>query len=246
MSDFDFGSYAIIDDVEHHFEKEVDWTWKITPPTSGDELAMSKFLVQTRVEVDSSGTRREFPPTYTEIAYREIALCFGGTTIPKGGKKGKSVAEGGDPILPDNAKIDLIEATLRKMPHEMVMEIWGAIAEAVPGWGPQRPKGMAKAKSSTSPTQSSGDDTEETSRKRRIWPRTPFGPNPSMTLWSRGWSRSRWTLTIPTERCFPDCCSNRFSSANTSTYGYVRLWKRREPCKRPSGRTILSTKNKGV
>ncbi len=151
---FDFGSYAIIDVVEHHFEKEPDWVWKIKPPTSGDELAMSKFLVQNRVEIDPSGTRREYPPTYTEIAYREVALLFGGTNIPKGGKKGKSVEEGGDPVLSSGAKVEQIEGVLRRMPHAMVMEIWGAIADAVPGWGPQRPKALK------SPTQASGEETE--------------------------------------------------------------------------------------
>jgi hypothetical protein len=159
MSDFDFGGYAIIDVVEHAFEKEPDWIWKIKPPNSGDELAMSKFLVQNRVEVDSSGTRREFPPTYTEIAYREIALCFGGTTIPRQGKKGKSVAEGGDPVLKDDARVEQIEAVLRKMPHEMVMEIWGAIADCIPTWGPQRPKASAKPTGSTSQTQKNTDET---------------------------------------------------------------------------------------
>lgn len=154
MAEFDFGKYAIMDLVEHPFEKEPEWVWKIKPPTSGDELAMSKFLVQNRVEVDASGTRREFPPTYTEIAYREIALCFGGTTIPKGGKSGKSIEDGGEPVLNENARVELIEATLRKMPHAMVMEIWGAIADAVPGWGPQRPKGLK------SPTLTSGEEME--------------------------------------------------------------------------------------
>lgn len=156
MSEFNFGRYAIIDTVEHHFEKEPDWIWKIKPPTSGDELAMSKFLVQNRVEVDATGTRREFPPTYTEIAYREIALCFGGTTIPKGGKNGQPVAEGGEPILKEDARVEQIEAVLRRMPHPMVMEIWGAIADAVPGWGPQRPKAPS------SPILSAGGETEST------------------------------------------------------------------------------------
>jgi hypothetical protein len=143
MADFDFGEYAIIDEVKHQFAKMPDWYWSIKPPTSGDELAMSKFLVQNRTEIGPDGIRRELPPTYTEIAYREIALCFGGTNIPAGGKKGKPVEEGGDPLLKENARVEQIEATLRKMPHEMVMEIWGAIADAVPGWGPQRPKGLA-------------------------------------------------------------------------------------------------------
>lgn len=156
-SSFNFGNYAIIDIVEHHFEKEPDWIWKIKPPTSGDELAMSKFLVQNRVEVDNTGTRREFPPTYTEIAYREIALCFGGTNIPKNGKAGTPVEDGGDPILKEDARVEQIEAALRKMPHPMVMEIWGAIADSIPGWGPQRPKALMDT---TSPTSEGTGETE--------------------------------------------------------------------------------------
>ena len=124
-----FGKYAIIDSVEHHFLQEPDWTWTIKPPTSGDELSMSKFLVQNRYEVTADGTRREFPPTYTEIAYREIALCFGGTTVPK---------DDNGPILKTGSSINQVETMLRQMPHVMVMEIWSAIADAIPGWGPNK------------------------------------------------------------------------------------------------------------
>lgn len=76
MSDFDFGKYAIIDVVEHHFEKEPDWVWKIKPPSSGDELAMSKFLVQNRVEVDPSGIRREFPDLHRDRIPRDRAVLW--------------------------------------------------------------------------------------------------------------------------------------------------------------------------
>jgi hypothetical protein len=121
-----FGKYAILDVVEHQFEKEPDWVWKIKPPTSGDELAMQKFMVNNRYEIDAEGTRREFPPTVIEIAYREIAITFAGTTIP---------GDDGKPILPDNANVLGIENMLRSFPHEMTIEIWKAIGEAVPGWG---------------------------------------------------------------------------------------------------------------
>ena len=121
-----FGNYAILDIVEHHFEKEPDWVWKIKPPTSGDELAMQKFMVNNRYEIDVEGTRREFPPTVIEIAYREIAITFSGTTIP---------GDDGKPILADNAKVSDIENMLRQFPHEMTMEIWKALGAAVPGWG---------------------------------------------------------------------------------------------------------------
>jgi hypothetical protein len=37
--------------------------------------------------------------------------------------------------LPDNANVLGIENMLRSFPHEMTIEIWKAIGEAVPGWG---------------------------------------------------------------------------------------------------------------
>jgi hypothetical protein len=132
-----FGKYAIFDETKHLFKEEETWWWKIKPPTSGDELAMGKFMVNHRIETDRDGVRHEYPPTNTEICHREIALTFAGTNIPA---TEISLEEGGDPILKPGVTVEAIEAVLRQMPHPMVMEIWDAIAEAVPGWGPMRPK----------------------------------------------------------------------------------------------------------
>jgi hypothetical protein len=136
-----FGKYAIVAPVTHHFEKEENWWWKIEPPTSGDELNISKFLVQARVITGPDGVRREYPPTDTEIMHREIALTFGGTNIPA---TDKPVEEGGEPIIKSGDPVEIIEALLRQMPHEMVIEIWEALGEAVPNWGPQFPKAKKK------------------------------------------------------------------------------------------------------
>ena len=133
-----FGSYAIVEPVTHHFDKEDKWWWKITPPTSGDELNISKFLISARTELGIDGVRRDYPPTNIEVAHREIALCFGGTNIPMDDEK--PVEDGGDPIVKVGMHVEVIEAVLRSMPHEMVLEIWGALADAAPGWGPIRPK----------------------------------------------------------------------------------------------------------
>ena len=140
-----FGKYAIFDEAKHVLEKEPQWWWKIKPPTSGDELAMGKFMVNHRIETGPDGVRREYPPTNTEISHREIALTFFGTNIPA--DPDKPVEEGGDPILKVGDNTETIEAMLRKMPHEMVIEIWDAIAEAVPGWGPMRPKAKSSSPS---------------------------------------------------------------------------------------------------
>jgi hypothetical protein len=133
-----FGKYSIIDKVSHTFEQEPDWEWVFKPVTSGIELQRSKFMLHNRVVAGPDGVRREFPPTWLEIAHRELALTFGGTTIPKDIEK--PVSEGGEPILPDNVQIGQIEAVLQNMPQDMVMELWRALGNVYPEWGPVDPK----------------------------------------------------------------------------------------------------------
>jgi hypothetical protein len=124
-----FGKYAILDNAEHAFVKEPELTWTIKPPTSGDELDLSKFIVQNRITTGIDGIRREAPPTSLEIAHREIALTFAGTTI---------LGEDGKPILEPNAGVNTIENVLKSMPHEMVIEIWHAVGDACVTWGPAK------------------------------------------------------------------------------------------------------------
>ena len=78
-----FGQYAFLEPIDYRFEKEQELSWLIEPPTSGDELAIARFLNQGKVTISIDGTSREAPPTWLEVAYREIALTFGGTNIPK-------------------------------------------------------------------------------------------------------------------------------------------------------------------
>jgi hypothetical protein len=131
-----WGSYAISGEVTHYFEKEPEWYWKIKPPTSGDELEIQKFLYSQRVFIDHTGKRFELTPITTEIAHREIALTFAGTNVP-----GVVTDDEGNflPVLADNARIEEIEAVLRIMPQDMVMEIWGVVGEVNPKWGPTIP-----------------------------------------------------------------------------------------------------------
>ena len=131
-----FGKYAIADDVTHHFEKEPDWYWKVHAVTSGMELAMSKFLNHRRLISTPEG-RAELPPTSMEIAFREVALTFGGTNIPQ--DMNKSVEDGGAPLVPDNASVEQVETKLATIPRDMFYEIWSAVGEAYPYWGPADP-----------------------------------------------------------------------------------------------------------
>ena len=121
---------------EYHFKYEPNWYWRIKEPTNEDNKTMRDFLDEDRTEVDSEGNVYNMPYTYTELARREIALLFAGTNIPKSGKKGKRVEEGGEPLIELGAPVGYIEYILMKLPHKMVMEIWYAIADYIPGWGP--------------------------------------------------------------------------------------------------------------
>lgn len=131
-----FGKYAILTSVKYNFQLEPQWYWEIKPVSSGMELERSKFLLHNRTVQDAQGNRRDLPPTWLEIAHREIALTFAGTNIPEGEKP---VEDGGKPILEVGASPQEIERVLRNMPQEMVWEIWVAVGNSYPEWGPANP-----------------------------------------------------------------------------------------------------------
>ena len=126
-----FGSYAIIDPVKHVFEKEPSWYWLIKPPTAADELAVSRILSTERSQQFADGTKMVLLPMTLEIAIREIAVTFAGTNIP-------TSETDPTPILPKDAGWEVVEAALQQMPREMISELWIAVGEAVPGWGPAK------------------------------------------------------------------------------------------------------------
>ncbi len=131
-----FGKYAILKPVTINLKLEPEWTWSIKPITTGEELQLSQFLNTERVAVLNDGTRIGRPATNLEVACREIALSFAGTNIP---------GEDAKPILSKDATIDEVEAVLKSMPHDLVMELWEAVGEAVPTWGPAKPKKKASS-----------------------------------------------------------------------------------------------------
>lgn len=124
----DFGKYAVLEPLEHNFKKEPDWYWRVNPPTSRDELELSRFITDGRVIQDKQGGQRIVSRTIVEIMLREIALTFAGTNLPKN--------EEGDPVLTEKASVSQIENVLRQMPNEMVKEIWEFVGDHVKGWGP--------------------------------------------------------------------------------------------------------------
>ena len=70
-------------------------------------------------------------PMTLEIAIREIAVTFAGTNIPMSETEPT-------PIVVKGASWEEVEAVLRGMPREMISELWIAVGEAVPGWGPSK------------------------------------------------------------------------------------------------------------
>jgi hypothetical protein len=130
-----FGKYAIVSDVKHVFEQEPEWFWTIRPPTSKDEMEVSKVLSTDRTRVEGDGTRVTRLTTTLEVAVCEIAVTFGGTNIP-------TSETDANPILKAGASRAEVEAILMDMPRAMVLEIWNAVGDAVPGWGPVKQKAV--------------------------------------------------------------------------------------------------------
>jgi hypothetical protein len=130
-----FGNYAILDDITYHFEKEPDWYWKFKAPTAKDELKLQRFLFRQRTRV-KDGVQETMQATSMEVVFRQLSLTFGGTNIPKYVKKEGEWVETDQYILyPDNS-IEKIEEVLGEMPTNLVQELWNALGEHVPNWGP--------------------------------------------------------------------------------------------------------------
>jgi hypothetical protein len=135
-----FGKYAVLDKVKHVFEREPDWWWMIKPPTAADELAVARVLSTDRSRIELDGTRTVLLPMTLEVAMREVAVTFGGTNIPMSD-------DDPTPILKEGASWEQVEEMLKFMPRDMLIELWIAVGEAVPGWGPAKPKQKPEEKS---------------------------------------------------------------------------------------------------
>jgi hypothetical protein len=134
-----FGKYGFVGETKHMFDEEPQWYWLIKSITAGMELENSKFLAHRRLVMGPDG-RTELPPTAMEVAFHEIALTFGGTNIPL--DDSKPVEEGGEPIIPKDASMDVIMKALGTFPRAILMEIWRAIGQSYPFWGPTDPNAI--------------------------------------------------------------------------------------------------------
>jgi len=111
-----FSKFAVLNSVRHEFEGAKEYWWEFKPANSADELAIYHFLV---LHPDAS---------WIEVAWRELSLTFGGTNIPN---------EDEQPVLQPDAGMDEVTVVLRQLPLSMVVELWKALKEANPTWGPQ-------------------------------------------------------------------------------------------------------------
>lgn len=122
-----FGNYAIVSEAKHYFEKEPDWYWEFKPPTAKEDLAISKYIKGGSVTTSHEGVTRNDVRTTEEIAIEELSLTFASTNIPN---------DEGTPVLKAGANPAQVKKCVEGMPPEMYKELWSALGEHVPGWGP--------------------------------------------------------------------------------------------------------------
>ena len=133
-----YGSYAILENIRFSFVDEPEYWWEITPPTAGDELALTRFMNTGKAIYNpDGGMETEGSPSWLDVLIYEIALLFGGTNIPA--DPDQSVSGTGKPFISPKSSLSTIEAGLQTMPMDMVAEIADQIAKHVPGWGPKNP-----------------------------------------------------------------------------------------------------------
>jgi hypothetical protein len=131
-----FGKYAVVEPVTYNFAKEPDWYWKFKPPTARDELNMQRFLWQRRNVVRPDGSRESLPATEMDVVFHQLGLTFGGTNIPQYKLVDDEWVETDKPILQKDADVEEVKSVLGEMPTDLVKELWEALGEHVPNWGP--------------------------------------------------------------------------------------------------------------
>jgi hypothetical protein len=137
-----FAGYAVLDAIEHKFEKAPDLNWWIKPPSVKEELALSRFFASTRDVINAEGKMDRYGWSQLDVAMEEIALLFAGTNI-KAGDFDDTITgpEADKPVLSQGVSLDEVKSFLTKLPYATVMEIFDAIGKSVPFWGPaQKPK----------------------------------------------------------------------------------------------------------
>ena len=144
-----FSNYAGNSPVEYHFKRDPGLKWYIKYATAHDEHAMMIFATSAGIFIGTNGQPVTRYPNIVEIAWREIAILFAGTNIPaqeidQDLLDACATQEEVDklvtalPRLSNNATIDQVEALIGSMPQVMVVELWKALGEINPGWGPRK------------------------------------------------------------------------------------------------------------
>lgn len=122
----DFGKYAVLDNPEYTFRRDESLKWKFRPTTAEDEIEIQRWIQE---QAD-----KKIEPTWVEIAMKQLSIMSVSTNIP-----GAGLEEGGSRVQ--------FEELLRQIPLDMFGELWIALGEINPLWGPPRPPQTATVQS---------------------------------------------------------------------------------------------------
>lgn len=114
----DFGKYATVDNVTYEFEKDPEMKWVFRPVTTADEIEMQRWIAKK--------SKADEAPSMLEVAHKQLSIVSQSAVIP-----GCGLENGGSRVQ--------FEELLNAMPLEMMGELWQALGEVSPLWGPPRP-----------------------------------------------------------------------------------------------------------
>lgn len=124
-----YGKYTNIIPTTYYLKKEPEWYWVINPPTVAGELAVAQLLATDKRAIGESKSIKTQAPTTLELAIREISVTFGATNIPT---SDTDLA----PLIEPYSTMPEVERIVKTMPRSLLLELWRAVGQAIPGWGP--------------------------------------------------------------------------------------------------------------
>ena len=105
---------------------EYTYLWRIKAPTFADERKLAALFGKRPVN------------TTWEIAADELALTFGGTTLPHASSP---TFDPDDPSFVPALKVsddaETIKNYLNSIPTQVVREMWSKVKDVAPNWGPE-------------------------------------------------------------------------------------------------------------
>lgn len=139
-----WAKYAVLDNSKHVLELTPEYYWEFRPVSTADEIRVQKEIAGRTMIIGD----RISGPTQMELAIIELASSFAGSNLPADSDDPDAKVV---PALKDKASFQEVYDYLCTLPVALVDELWRALGEVNPTWGPKKAPKLPEKEESPEP-----------------------------------------------------------------------------------------------